>query len=360
MNKRSLRAGVRLTRIEAQLNRSVQISIALGICLILWLGAQDVLADRLSPGELLVFLAYLRSLYRPLRQVSKLTQRMAKASACGDRVLEVLDELPEVLDPPQGVALRGVKGHVSFRGVSFAYRKGEPVLRDVNLEVRPAELVALVGPTGAGKTTLLSLIPRFHDPTQGEIRIEDVPIRRVRLRSLRRQIGFLPQEAVAMGVSIRENIAYGAIGRKGEPADDAEIEAMARAARAHEFIAQLPKGYDTIIGERGATLSGGQRQRLAIARALMRDAPILLLDEPMTGLDPLSEQAVMEALEALTRKRTTLVIAHHLSTILRADRIVFLREGRVVEEGAHRELLARGGAYAEFFHGEWGGIAARA
>lgn len=360
MNRRSLGAGVRLTRIEAQMNRSVQVSIALGVCLVLWLGSRDVLAGRLSPGELLVFLAYLRSLYRPLQQTAKMTLRMAKASACGDRVLEILDEIPAVQSPLAGKVLRNVRGGLSFRGVGFAYRPGVPVLQDVDLEVQPGELIALVGPTGAGKTTLLHLIPRFYDPTAGELRIDGIPLRDVGLRSLRRQIGFLPQDAVAMGVSIRENIAYGAIGRKGTPPSDGEIEAVARAARAHEFIVRLPNGYDTIIGERGATLSGGQRQRLAIARALMRNAPILLLDEPTTGLDPLSEDAVLAALAELTRDRTTVVIAHHLSTILRADRIIFLRDGRIVEEGQHQALLARGGAYAEFFQSEWGRLAEHA
>ncbi|MBM4116929.1 ABC transporter ATP-binding protein [bacterium] len=360
MNRRSLGAGVRLTRLEAQMNRSVQVAIALGICLVLWLGSRDVLAGRLSPGELLVFLAYLRSLYRPLQQTAKMTLRMAKASACGDRVLEVLDEKPAIQNPAGGRVLREVRGWISFRGVSFAYRADTPVLQEIDLEARPGELIALVGPTGAGKTTLLHLIPRFYDPTAGELRIEGIPVQEIGLRSLRRQIGFLPQDAATMGLSIRENISYGAIGRKGSAPSDAEIEAVARAARAHEFILRLPRGYDTVIGERGGTLSGGQRQRLAIARALMRNAPILLLDEPTTGLDPIAEEAVLAGLAELTRGRTTLVIAHHLSTILRADRIVFLREGRIVEEGPHRALLAQGGAYAEFFQSEWGRIAKHA
>ncbi len=359
MNKRSLRAGVRLTRLEAQLNRSVQIAIAAGICAILWLGSRDVLAGRLTPGELLVFLAYLRTLYRPLRQISKLTQRMAKASACGDRVIEVLDQVPEIQDPPNPVTLRRIKGRITFRGVTFSYREGDAVLRHVDLEVARREKVALVGPTGAGKTTLLSLVPRLYDPQGGEILIDDVPIRTVRLRSLRRQISFLPQETTLMGISVRENIAYGAIGRKGPPPEQDEIEKVASAARAHEFIVELPHGYDTIIGERGATLSGGQRQRIAIARALLRNAPILLLDEPMTGLDPVSEKAVLEAMEVLTRKRTTLVVAHHLSTVLKADRIVFLAGGEIVEAGTHESLVARGGPYAEFYRTEWGSLASQ-
>jgi ATP-binding cassette subfamily B protein len=360
MNKRSLHAGVRLTRIEAQLNRAVHVAIAAGVCGILWLGTQDVISGRLSPGQLLVFLAYLQGVYRPLRQASKLTQRMAKAAACGQRVLEVLDETPQIQDPPNPISLRGIRGRITFRGVSFEYRRGEPVLRNINLEVSPHEMVAIVGPTGAGKSTLLSLIPRFHDPRPGEILIDGTPIHTVRLRSLRRQISFLPQEALVMGISIRENIAYGAIGRRGPAPDSEEIVTAARKARAHEFVVELPNGYDTVIGERGATLSGGQRQRIAIARAIVRRAPILLMDEPMTGLDPVSATAVLEALENLTQKRTALVVAHHMNTVLRATRVVFLERGEIVEQGSHESLLARGGRYAEFFHSEWAHMVARA
>ena len=356
MNKRSLRAGVRLTRLEGQMNRAVQVSVALGVCITLWWGSQDVLAGRLSPGQLLVFLAYLRGLYRPLRQVAKLTQRMAKASACTDRVIEILDTVPTIIDGVDPVVLRDVQGRIAFQDVTFEYRASESVLQAINLEIAPGEMVALVGPTGAGKSSLLALIPRFFDPQQGAVLLDDVPVRRIRLRSLRRQISYLPQDAVVMGVTVAENIAYGALGRKGPPPEPDEIETMARAAHAHEFIERLPRGYDTVVGERGATLSGGQRQRIAIARALLRKSAIVLLDEPMTGLDPVSEGLVLKAIENLTRSRTTIMVAHRMSTVLRADRIVFLKAGRIVEVGHHRDLLEHGGLYAEFYRREWGDL----
>jgi ATP-binding cassette subfamily B protein len=360
MNKRSLRAGVRLTRIEGQMNRAVQVSIALGVCITLWWGSQDVMAGRLSPGQLLVFLAYLRGLYRPLRQIAKLTQRMAKASACTDRVIEILDTEATIGDVADPVIMRNAQGRISFRGVTFGYEPGISTLKDIDLEIAAGEMVALVGPTGAGKTSLLALIPRFFDPQAGEVLFDDIPVNRIRLRSLRRQVSYLPQEAVVMGVSVAENIAYGALGRKGPPPDRAEIEQMARSARAHEFIVRLPRGYDTVVGERGATLSGGQRQRIAIARTLMRRSVVVLLDEPMTGLDPLSEAAVLEAVEAVTKDRTTVVVAHHMKTVLSADRIVFLEDGQIVEIGRHRDLLSHGGRYTEFYQREWGDLARRA
>ena len=358
MNKRSLRASLGSARLEAQLNRVVLIAIAMGVSAVLWLGTQRVLAGRLSPGQLLVFLAYVQGFYKPLRTLSKMTERMAKATACGTRVLEVLESTPEIRDTPGAVALERVEGRITLRNVTMAYGDGPPVLRNVTLDIAPREKVALVGPTGVGKSTLLALVPRLYDPVEGEIFLDGIPIRSIQLRSLRRQISLLAQDTVILGDSVRDNIAYGALGREGPAPGAEEIELAARAAHAHEFILRLPHGYETVVGERGATLSGGQRQRIAIARALLRQAPVLLLDEPMTGLDPISERDVLDAIETLAVGRTTLVVAHHLSTVLHADRIVFLRHGRIEEQGTHQGLLARGGPYAEFFFIQWSRLGA--
>jgi len=358
MNRKSLRASLKSARLEAQLNRVVLILIAMGLGGVLWLGTDRVLTGRLSPGQLLVFLAYLQAFYKPLRSASKTTERMAKATACGTRVLEVLESVPEIQDSPHAVVLKRVEGRVTLRGVGMAYGDGPPVLRDVTLDIAPGEKVALVGPTGVGKSTLLALVPRFYDPTDGEVLLDGVPVRSIRLEFLRRQISFLTQDTIILGDPVRDIIAYGAVDRAGPPPAPEEIELAARAAHAHEFILELPQGYDTVVGERGATLSGGQRQRIAIARALLRRAPVLLLDEPMTGLDPISERDVLDAIENLTAGRTTIMVAHHMNTVLHANRIVFLRGGRFVEEGTHEGLLARGGSYAEFYFTQWGRAAA--
>jgi ATP-binding cassette subfamily B protein len=352
-NRRAARAGIQSTRLEAQLHRGIQVTVALGVGATLGFGALGVLEGRMSPGQLLVFLAYVRGLYGPMRQLSKVVQRTSKASACAERVLEVLEERPEIRSTSGAPSLRVTEGRIEVRGVSFGYDPGRPVLREIDLVIEPRSNVALVGPTGAGKSTLLNLIPRFFDPQLGEIRIDGAPIRKVSVHSLRHEITYLTQEVVVLGLTVRENIAYGAIGRGGSLPDSRKIEWAARAAHAHEFIMKLPYGYDTVVSERGASLSGGQRQRIAIARALLRDASILLFDEPMTGLDPESERLVREAFLSLTHGRTTVMVAHHLQTVVHADRIVFLEDGRVVESGTHEELVHQGGPYERFYRTQW-------
>ena len=342
LNKRSFRSGVRATRLEAKLNRSVELSVAAATAAALWFGATQVIAGRLTPGELIVFVVYLQGFYRPLRRISRVAQRAAKATVCAERVTTVLDREPDIRDGPY-VAPR-FSGAVRFADVHFAYTPDVPVLHGVELAVEPGETIALVGPTGAGKTTLLALVPRLYDPARGAVLIDGRDVREFTLRSLREQIAVVPQAGILFGADFRENIGYGKPG-----ATDREIEAAARAALIHDFIARQPNGYATVVGERGTTLSGGQRQRLAIARALVRDAPIVLLDEPLSALDAKSEHVVLAALERLLEGRTALIVAHKLSTVRRASRIAVVEDGRIVEVGSHDDLLARGGRYAEFY-----------
>jgi ATP-binding cassette subfamily B protein/subfamily B ATP-binding cassette protein MsbA len=322
------------------------LAMTVGTALVLFLGGRRVLGGALSLGSLLVFLAYLRSLQGAFRGLLGTYATLKTSQASMDRVLELLDSEDAVREQPAARPLparpAGVGAHVRLEAIRFGYEPGRPVLEDVTLEARPGETVALVGPTGAGKSTLVSLIPRFLDPWEGRVLLDGVDVREVQLPSLRAQIALVLQEPFLLPLSVAENIAYGRLG----PVRREEIVAAAVAAKADEFIRKLPHGYDTPVGERGATLSGGQQQRLAIARALLKDAPVLVLDEPTSALDPRTEALLLEALERLRQDRTTFVIAHRLSTVRRADRIAVLERGRVVETGTHGELLGRGGAYA--------------
>jgi ATP-binding cassette subfamily B protein len=338
----SVEIGLRARGLKAKLSPIVDIIVAVGTCLVLWFGARLVLGGSLSPGSLVVFILYLGKMYKPMQELSKMTDAYSKALVGYERIQEVLETDKEVKDLPGATRAPRFKGKIEFDHVEFYYAQENPILKDVSLTIEAGQLAALVGPTGAGKTTIISLIPRFYDPISGVIKIDGIDIRQFRQKSLRQQLSFVLQETVLFQAPIWQNIAYG----KPE-ASRAEILRAAEQANAQEFIEKLPEGYDTILGERGMTLSGGQRQRIAIARAIIRDTPILILDEPTSGLDAASEKLVFEALDRLMEGRTSIVIAHRLSTIRRADAIFVIRDGAIAEKGTHEELLKAGGLYSE-------------
>jgi subfamily B ATP-binding cassette protein MsbA len=329
-------AALRRVKISAILAPTIGFMAFMSITITLWFGGYEVIQGYLSPGGLVAFLIYTLLVAGPIAAFSGLYSQFQAALGATERLFELLDLQPELADALHAYPLPTIIGQVSFENVSFEYDASLPVLHDVSLEVKPGQVVALVGPSGAGKTTLINLIPRFYEVTSGCITIDGHDLRQVTLLSLRRQIGMVPQETAMFSDSIRENIRYGKL-----EATQAEIEAAARAANAHDFIMNTPLRYETRVGERGVKLSGGQRQRIAIARAILKDPRILILDEATSSLDSESEQLVQEALERLTKSRTTFVIAHRLSTIIKADWILVLEGGRIVEQGTHAELVSR-------------------
>lgn len=343
--EKSLNATLEASDLQAQFTPLVGLMMALAVGAAVWYGATRVLAGSITAGELLVFLAYLRGMASPVRQFAKMAGVAGKAAVAAERLVEVFAEESEIREAPNALTPPSCQGQLQFRSVSFGYRAGDTVLQNVSFQVNPGQTVALVGTTGAGKSTLVSLIPRFHDPLIGQVLLDGHDLRELSLSFVRRQVALVLQEALVFSGAVWENIAYGQM----EAGRDKAI-AAAQAVGIHELMQALPDGYDTRVGERGATLSGGQRQCISIARAMLRNAPIVILDEPTSGLDAFTERVVMEALRRLTAGRTTLIIAHRLATIVAADAILVLDQGGVVQTGTHEQLLAQQGRYCELWN----------
>jgi len=340
----SVEIALRARGLKAKLSPLVEIIVGVGTAMVLWFGARMVLSGALSAGDLVVFIWYLGKMYKPMQDLSKMTDSYSKASVGYERIREVLETNREVRDLPGARRAPPFHGRIEYEYVTFSYDSKSPVLRGISFRIEPGQTVALVGPTGAGKTTIISMLPRFYDVDSGVIKIDGTDIRHFTQQSLRQQISFVLQETVLFHGPIWYNIAY------GKPdASRVEILRAAELANAHEFIDRLSDGYNSIVGERGATLSGGQRQRIAIARAIIRNSPILILDEPTTGLDAASEHLVFEALDRLMEGKTSIVIAHRLDTIRRADQILVVKNGVIVERGRHEDLIRSGDLYARLY-----------
>jgi ATP-binding cassette, subfamily B, bacterial len=333
---------LRARSIKAKLAPVVDVIVAAGTCLALWYGAQLVLRGTLTSGALLIFFLYLGKMYKPMRDLSKMTDTVSRAGVGFERIREVLNTESQVRNLPHARSAPQLKGEIEFENVYFGYGDGRWALEDISLKIEQGQFAAIVGPTGGGKSTLVSFIPRFYDPISGRVKIDGEDIRNFKLRSMRQQISFVLQDTLLFRAPIWQNIAYG-----NPVASRDEIIRAARLANAAEFIERMPEGYDTTVGERGVTLSGGQRQRIAIARAIIRNSPILILDEPTSGLDAESEELVFEALRNLMQGKTSIVVSHRLATITRADRIFVVKNGRIIEQGTSLELIACGGVYAQ-------------
>jgi len=342
--RQSLQANLRLTLTNVNSALVISTLMVIGTAAMYYVGTLHVLASTLTLGSLLVFSAYLLMLYQPLESLTYTAWAMEGATAGAKRCFEVLDRQDDVIDSPEAVAISSAQGAIAFRSVSFGYAQDRHVLRDINLQIDPNQIAGLVGGTGAGKSTLLSLVPRFYDPNRGSITLDGRNLRAITKKTLRTQIAIVLQDTLLFSTSVRENIAYG----RPEAAEE-EIVDAARRAQADEFIRQLPNGYASLVGERGGHLSVGQRQRIGIARAFLKNAPVLLLDEPTSALDPATESAIMETIKELMRGRTTLIATHRLATIHSLNQIIVLEQGRIVEQGRGPELIAHGGVYAKLY-----------
>jgi len=354
-SRESLRATLRLYSWQTLYSGTVNLVIAAGTALVVFAGARAVMSGTISVGQLIVFISYLAQLYAPINQITQSWGLIAGARVGARRIFEILDTDADLEDGVRTFPAEGARGEVVWSGVSFRYRPETPILTGIDLNVSYGTKIAIVGPTGAGKSTLLGLLPRFYDPSAGYVAIDGIDVREYRLRSLRQQIAMVLQPPLIFPLSLRDNIAYGRPG-----ADDAAIERAAGLAQIDDLIASLPEGYDTVVGESGVSLSEGEKQRITIARALLRDAPILILDEPTSALDVTTEALVMAGIERLMAGRTTFIIAHRLSTVRRCDRIVVLRDGAIAEAGTLPELLDRDGLFAEYYRTQFAPEAAHA
>ena len=344
-NNLNFKANMKSVQLSSLLTPTVEFLAAVIVAVILWFGGYQVVNGALTAGALVAFLTYAVNLANPVKRISRVYGTINKAMAAAERVFNVLDTKEKLKDKPNAIELPKISGDVQFDHVSFGYKKDVDVLHDLTLEAKPGQVIAFVGPSGAGKSTIANLIPRFYDVTAGSIKIDGIDIRDVTIRSLREQIGVVPQETMLFSGTVKDNIRYGRL-----DATDEEIIEAAKAANAHNFIMHLADGYETKIGERGITLSGGQRQRIAIARAILKNPRILILDEATSALDTESEEIVQEALDKLMIGRTSFVIAHRLSTIINADKIIVLDNGKVTESGTHKELMQTGGLYSHLYN----------
>jgi ATP-binding cassette, subfamily B, bacterial len=350
--QRHTRDRLKANKLEALWTPGIEVIAGAGTVIVAWFGGRAALQGTLPVEDLVAFVLYLGLFYQPLRLLARTSEGFQEARTGAQHVCEVLDVRPEVVDPPGGLDCGRVRGKVLFEGVDFEYEPDLPVLNNVSFEIKPGQTLALVGPTGAGKSTIVSLIPRFYDPTRGRVLIDDIDVSEMRLASVRRNVSMVLQDTFLFAGTVKENLRFG-----NEGASDEEIVEAAKAANAHSFIEALPRGYDTRVGERGVRLSGGQKQRLSIARAVLKDAPVLILDEATSSVDTQTEEEIRKALQELMRERTAIVIAHRLSTVRHADLIAVLEGGSIVELGTHEHLMRCEGLYRKLYDRQFGAAA---